>query len=102
MQEMKITDDICSIGCQFMWEGFAEAMNPKITSTCSRPSRGGTRFASGLLNSKHEIGNEDSEIVYMKDLTENIHGKNGNASGLLITAHSIPILVVMDISSRNR
>ena len=33
MQEMNITDDLCSMGCQFMWEGFAKAMNPKMTST---------------------------------------------------------------------
>jgi hypothetical protein len=33
MEEMKITEDLCSMGCQFMWKGFSEAMNPKMTST---------------------------------------------------------------------
>src|SRR5512139_637325 len=25
MQELNITDDLCSMGCQFMWDGFARA-----------------------------------------------------------------------------
>ncbi len=33
MQKMKITDDICSTGSQYLYEGFAKALNPKITST---------------------------------------------------------------------
>lgn len=33
MQQMKITDDICSVGTQYLFEGFAKAMNAKMTST---------------------------------------------------------------------
>ena len=33
MQQMKITDDLCSTGSQYMWDGFAKAVNPKMTST---------------------------------------------------------------------
>lgn len=33
MQKMKITDDICSTGSQYLYEGFAKALNPKMTST---------------------------------------------------------------------
>jgi hypothetical protein len=33
MQAQKITDDLCSTGSQYMWEGFAKAMNSKMTST---------------------------------------------------------------------
>jgi len=30
---MKITDDLCSAHCRYYWEGFAKAINPKMTST---------------------------------------------------------------------
>ncbi len=33
MQAQKITDDLCSAHSQYYWEGFAKAMNPKLTST---------------------------------------------------------------------
>ena len=33
MQQMKITDDLCSAGSQYMFDGFAKATNPKMTST---------------------------------------------------------------------
>lgn len=33
MQAQKITDDLCSIHSQYYWEGFAKAINPKLTST---------------------------------------------------------------------
>jgi hypothetical protein len=32
-QRIKITDDICSPGSQYMMDGFAKALNPKLTST---------------------------------------------------------------------
>ncbi len=32
-QRMKITDDICSSGSQYMLDGLAKALNPKLTST---------------------------------------------------------------------
>jgi len=30
---MKITEDICSSGSQYMLDGLAKALNPKLTST---------------------------------------------------------------------
>jgi hypothetical protein len=33
VQSKKITDDLCSSLSKYYWEGFAKAMNPKLTST---------------------------------------------------------------------
>ncbi|OGP99345.1 MAG: hypothetical protein A2Z51_11580 [Deltaproteobacteria bacterium RBG_19FT_COMBO_52_11] len=33
VQAQKITDDLCSAHCRYYWEGFANAINPKLTST---------------------------------------------------------------------
>jgi hypothetical protein len=33
VQAQKITDDICSAKSRYYWEGFAKAINPKLTST---------------------------------------------------------------------
>jgi hypothetical protein len=33
MQAQKITDDLCSAHSHYYWEGFAKAINPKLTST---------------------------------------------------------------------
>jgi|GEM_PF-752760 len=33
LQAQKITDDLCSVHSQYFWEGFAKAINPKLTST---------------------------------------------------------------------
>ena len=33
VQARKITDDICSAKSRYYWEGFAKAINPKLTST---------------------------------------------------------------------
>jgi hypothetical protein len=33
MQSMKINDDLCSAWSQYMWEGRAKAINPKLTAT---------------------------------------------------------------------
>jgi hypothetical protein len=33
IQQIKITDDLCSVGSQYLFDGFAKAMNPKMTST---------------------------------------------------------------------
>lgn len=33
MQTQKITDDLCSAHSRYYWEGFAKAINPKLTST---------------------------------------------------------------------
>ena len=33
VQAQKITDDLCSAHCQYYWEGFVKALNPKMTST---------------------------------------------------------------------
>ncbi len=33
VQAKKITDDICSAKSRYYWEGFAKAINPKLTST---------------------------------------------------------------------
>jgi hypothetical protein len=33
VQAQKITDDICSAKSRYFWEGFAKAINPKLTST---------------------------------------------------------------------
>jgi hypothetical protein len=38
MQEMKITDDLCSVGSNGAFEGFAKAVNPKMTSTLVKAS----------------------------------------------------------------
>jgi hypothetical protein len=32
LQAQKITDDLCSVHSQYFWEGFAKAINPKMTS----------------------------------------------------------------------
>jgi len=41
LQAQKITDDLCSVHSQYFWEGFAKAINPKLTSTLvkARPFR---------------------------------------------------------------
>ncbi len=38
-QSMKISEDLCSAHCRYYWEGFAGAINPRLTSTLvkSRP-----------------------------------------------------------------
>jgi hypothetical protein len=33
VQAQKITDDLCSVHSQYWWNGFANAINPKLTST---------------------------------------------------------------------
>jgi hypothetical protein len=33
VQAQKITDDLCSAHSRYYWEGFAKAINPKLTST---------------------------------------------------------------------
>ena len=33
VQARKITDDICSVHSQYWWDGFANAINPKLSST---------------------------------------------------------------------
>ncbi len=33
VQAQKITDDLCSVHSQYYWEGFAKALNAKLTST---------------------------------------------------------------------
>ena len=33
LQAQKITDDLCSVHSQYFWDGFAKAINPKLTST---------------------------------------------------------------------
>jgi len=33
MQQMNIKDDLCSVGSRYLFEGFAKAMNAKMTST---------------------------------------------------------------------
>ncbi len=33
MQAQKITDDLCSVHSRYFWDGFAKAINPKLTST---------------------------------------------------------------------
>ncbi len=33
VQAQKVTDDLCSVHSQYYWEGFAKAINPKLTST---------------------------------------------------------------------
>jgi len=33
VQAQKITDDLCSAHCRYYWEGFASAINPKLSST---------------------------------------------------------------------
>jgi hypothetical protein len=33
LQAQKISDDLCSVHSQHFWEGFAKAINPKLTST---------------------------------------------------------------------
>ncbi len=52
MQEMKITDDLCSVGCQFMWEGFAEYMNPKLTSTMVKAKLRGDSVCEWVIELK--------------------------------------------------
>jgi hypothetical protein len=41
LQAQKITDDLCSVHSQYFWEGFAKAINPKLTSNLvkARPFR---------------------------------------------------------------
>jgi hypothetical protein len=36
VQAKKITDDICSSNSHYYWEGFAKAINPKLTSTLGK------------------------------------------------------------------
>ncbi len=33
LQAQKITDDLCSVHSQYFWDGFAKAINPKLSST---------------------------------------------------------------------
>ncbi len=33
VQAQKITDDLCSVRSQYWWDGFAKAINPKLSST---------------------------------------------------------------------
>jgi len=52
MQQMKITDDLCSAGSQYMWEGFAKAMNPKMTSTLVKAKPRGDSVCEWVIELK--------------------------------------------------
>jgi hypothetical protein len=38
VQAQKITDDLCSVRSQYWWNGFANAINPKLTSSWLKPA----------------------------------------------------------------
>ncbi len=52
MEQMKITEDLCTIGCQFFWEGFAEAMNPKLAATLVKAKLRGDSVCEWVIELK--------------------------------------------------
>jgi hypothetical protein len=51
-QAQKITDDLCSAGSQYMAEGLAKALNPKMTSTLVKAKPRGDSVCEWLIELK--------------------------------------------------
>ena len=52
LQAQKITDDLCSVHSQCFWEGFAKAINPKLTSTLVKARPFGDSVCEWLIELK--------------------------------------------------
>ncbi len=52
VQARKYTDDICSAKSRYYWEGFANAINPKLTSTCVKARPLGDSVCEWVLELK--------------------------------------------------
>ena len=52
VQAQKITDDLCSAHCRYYWEGFASAINPKLSSTLVKARPLGDSVCEWLIEIK--------------------------------------------------
>ena len=52
VQAQKISDDLCSVHSQYFWDGFAKAINPKLTSTLVKARPFGDSVCEWLIELK--------------------------------------------------
>ncbi len=52
LQAQKINDDLCSVHSQYFWDGFAKAINPKLTSTLVKARPFGDSVCEWLIELK--------------------------------------------------
>jgi hypothetical protein len=52
VQAQKISDDLCSVHSQYFWDGFAKAINPKLSSTLVKARPFGDSICEWLIELK--------------------------------------------------